>query len=240
MPPTTATITLITGANQGIGFSLARALASAPHNHHVFLGSRSSERGIEAASQLQKEGLNVQSITIDVTADSTIHAAADLIASQCGRLDVLVNNAGIALDMKQSGGSVRGAFQETFNCNVFGSAITTEIFTPLLSKSVDPRVVFMSSSLGSLGKMIVDANSPFLTYRSSKTAMNMVMKTFAEIHKKDGWKVNSACPGHTKTALNAFSAKGTVEDGTIEAVRLATGEDVGTGSFSNKEGVLLW
>lgn len=235
-----STITLITGANQGIGFGIARALSSPPHNHHVLLGARDASKGAEAVAALTKDGQSVELVVIDVTSDESISAAASTISSKYGRLDVLINNAGIALDVRKKGESTRKLFEETFACNTFGATVVTEIFTPLLDKSSDPRVIFMSSSLGSLDKMFYDKErkAAWLTYRTSKTALNMIMKTFALEH--ENWKVNGCCPGHIGTYLNANEGRGTIEEGSINAVRLATGDGKETGTFSNKEGTVPW
>lgn len=139
----------------------------------------------------------------------------------------------------QSGRSLREAFSETYNTNVFGTVQVTESFIPLLEKSSHPRIVFVSSRLGSFGVDCVPNTYPI--YRSSKSALNMLCLSYSHRFEKQGWKINAACPGHVATNLNGFEAPGTVESGAINIVRLATvGKDGETGTFSTKEGPLPW
>jgi NAD(P)-dependent dehydrogenase (short-subunit alcohol dehydrogenase family) len=127
-----------------------------------------------------------------------------------------------------------------FAVNTFGAALTTEAFIPLLSASPAPRIVFMSTNLGSLKNRW--ANPVALPiYRSSKVALNMLMLHYALKYKDDGWKINASCPGFCATKLNDFAGFNTPESGALNAVRLATLEEEGeTGTFSNKEGVISW
>lgn len=163
------------------------------------------------------------------------------MTSQFGRLDVLINNAGVAsIEGEISGSALRALYQDTFAVNTFGSALTTEAFIPLLSKSSAPRIVFMSSIMGSLtGRLGSSMALPI--YRSSKAAVNMLMLHYASQYKEAGWKVNSCCPGYVATQMNNFSGSLSVDDGAKRPVELATlGEDGETGTFSNKDGVLGW
>jgi NAD(P)-dependent dehydrogenase (short-subunit alcohol dehydrogenase family) len=236
-----STIVLITGANKGIGFEIAKKLAREQPSYHVLLGSRDSERGAASAAKLQAENLSVEAITIDVTSDASIIAAASTVASKFGRLDVLINNAGIAIDEKHEAGkgSLRDIMFETYNVNVFGAVQAFETFEPLLEKSENPRVVFISSDLGSFGKHLAPGGYP--VYRSTKSALNMLAMTYAYNYREKNWKINACCPGYVATDLNHFHGVGSVESGAINAVRLATlGKDGETGTYSNKEGPLLW
>ncbi|KAJ7626923.1 hypothetical protein FB45DRAFT_56279 [Roridomyces roridus] len=234
-------IVLVTGANKGIGLEIAKQLASL-QGHHVLIGSRDAERGVEAAESL---GLpNVEPLTIDVSSDASIASAAELIKSKYGRLDILINNAGILQDI-QGGPPTRARFEETFSVNAFGAALTTEALIPLLEQSSAARVVFVSSDLGSLtfradpeGRNV---DIPAVVYRSSKAAMNMIALAYAARFRERGWKVNVHNPGWTKTDLNYNRGTGTVEDAAKGAVRLALlGPDGETGTYSEKEGVIPW
>ncbi|KAI9653882.1 MAG: hypothetical protein M1821_006913 [Bathelium mastoideum] len=240
-----STIVLITGANQGIGFEAARKLAKENNGWHILIGSRHAERGAKAAAELQREGLSVEPLTIDITNDQSIEQAAQEVDARHGRVDVLINNAGISNEGKRLGWSMREVMMEQFNTNVFGHHLATEAFESLLAKSEHPRVVFTSSGLGSINDRL-DESSTFFpvvlpSYRSSKTALNMIMAHWAVKHKKDGWKVNAICPGHVATNLNAYGGTNTVESGTVQLVKMATvGKDGPTGSWSDKDGPVPW
>ena len=177
-----------------------------------------------------------------MASDDSIAASVQHVTSKFGRLDVLINNAGICFDREDaSGPALRTMYQDSFAVNTFGAAATTEAFIPLLSKSTAPRIVFMSSSMGSLAERW---GSPIevSVYRTSKAALNMVMLNYAMRYKDDGrWKINASCPGYCATKMNGFSGFETAETGALNAVRLATlREDGETGTFSNKDGVFVW
>jgi len=239
-------IALITGANQGIGFATARHLASLSKDYHILLGSRDPSKGTAAALNLQKEDLSVESITIDVTSDASIEAAASTISSKYGRLDILINNAGIAPEGLDPSASLRDDYLSTFNVNVFGVAAVTETFIPLLEKSpYTPHIVFVSSRLGSLAWLTnaqnIHASVKVPMYRASKSALNMLMVYYALKYKEKGWKINASCPKFTKTNLNGFKGTGTPEEGAENIVRLATVGDEGeTGTFSDRDGEIVW
>jgi NAD(P)-dependent dehydrogenase (short-subunit alcohol dehydrogenase family) len=238
MSPDT-TLVLITGATSGIGFATAEALASEPYKYHVLLGARNAGKGAEKVAVLQKKGLPVDLIPIDVTSDSSIEVAAAEVASKYGHLDVLINNAGICLERTSDGAPMtREMYQETFNTNVFGAGMTTEAFIPLLKKSTKvPRIVFVTSSLGSLGRKAegthVSSKREFPIYRSSKAAINILCLHYTIIFKDAGWKVNTCDPGRVITNLigdapehliQAALASGAVmpDIGATNSIRLAT------------------
>ncbi|KAF2793349.1 carbonyl reductase [Melanomma pulvis-pyrius CBS 109.77] len=239
-------IALVTGANRGIGFELSRTLAR-DHSFHVLLGSRNASSGAEAVSTLQAEGLSVELVVLDLGSNTSIFAAAKEVEQKYGRLDVLVNNAGIYIDkwVPESGGNVRATFQETFNTNVFGSASVTEAFVPLLTKSSLPRIVFISSILGSITNQ-VDPEGGWIhfsgvTYRCSKAAINMLCATYAMRFRDQGWKINTCCPGSVKTDINMHLGVMTTEEAMPNIVRLCTlGKDGETGTFSDANGALPW
>jgi NAD(P)-dependent dehydrogenase (short-subunit alcohol dehydrogenase family) len=252
------TVILITGATSGIGYATAEALASEPYKYHVLMGARNAEKGAEKVAELQKKGLPVEAITIDVTSDASVEAAAAEIALKYGHLDVLINNAGICLERTLFGAPMtRAMYQETFNTNVFGAGMTTEAFIPLLKKSNKvPRIVFVTSSLGSLGRKAEGTHESskreFPIYRASKAAMNMLCLHYDGLFKGAGWKVNTCDPGRVLTNLGgelpehikqAVLASGAVtpEVGAINSIRLAMlGKDGESGTFSCREGPLPW
>ena len=160
------------------------------------------------------------------------------VEAQFARLDVLINNAGIAIDNEfKTGDSFRELIYKTYNTNVFGAVQTTEAFIPLFEKSTKPRIVFVSSRLGSFGKDEVPGAFPI--YRSTKSALNMFMVQYAHRFGEKGWKINGACPGFLAANLNNYGGTGDVETGAINISRLATlGKDGESGTFSNKEGPL--
>lgn len=247
---TSKAIVLITGANRGIGFGVARKLVREHPNYHVIIGSRDATQGREAVSTLLTEEASsspsISSIELDVTSDASISAAAQSIEASYGRLDVLINNAGIALDVKEKGKiSMREMLQRTYDVNVFGASVVTDTFIPLLEKSDNPRIVFVSSSLGSL-TYAADLSTryskeQFLAYKSSKTALNMVMLYYNALLHDKGFKVNAVCPGYIGTNLNSFHGTGTLQEGSVNVVRLAVlGKDGETGTFTAKDGARPW
>ncbi|KAJ7198280.1 hypothetical protein GGX14DRAFT_374275, partial [Mycena pura] len=239
-------IALITGANKGIGFAIAKQLATEHVGYHLLLGSRDYERGAKAAADLQGAGpkVSVETLTLDVTDDASIAAAVRTIDAKFGRLDVLVNNAGIFLDRRQDT-TTRALLQETFAVNTFGPALLTEACVPLLDRSPAARVVFVSSDLASLAFRADpqgrDSHVAAPAYRASKAALNMLALGYAQRFRDRGWKVNLDNPGFTPTDMTGGRGTGSLEEGARNAVRLATlGEDGETGTYSEKEGPLPW
>jgi NAD(P)-dependent dehydrogenase (short-subunit alcohol dehydrogenase family) len=222
-------IALITGANRGIGFETARQLGQ--QGIKVLLGARSEEKGKAAAETLQKEGLNVEFILLDVDDQKTHESAAKSIAERFGKLDILVNNAGIYLDQTENGGFIPASrtpldvFRKTFDTNFFNTIAVTQQFVPLIKKSEAGRIVFLSSALGSLG-LHTDHNSEIYNwkvpaYDVSKTALNGYVVHLAYELKDTPIKVNTAHPGSVVTDMNA-NGQIPVEEGAKTSVALAT------------------
>jgi NAD(P)-dependent dehydrogenase (short-subunit alcohol dehydrogenase family) len=228
-------VALVTGANKGIGFEIARQIGKA--NHRVLLGARDLKRGRDAAATLQAEGLDVRFIHIDLGSAETIQAAAASIDTEFGRLDVLVNNAAIAdgADGPPSKTST-DAVRLVLDTNFVGTLAVTQAMLPLLRKSSAGRIVNVSSGLGSL-TLNADPGweyAPFklLGYSASKAALNMLTIQLAAELTDTGIKVNSANPGFTATDLNDHRGTQTIPEGAAEAIRLALlGDDGPTGSF---------
>ena len=259
------TIVLITGANQGIGYEVAKGLL-AHENYHILLGSRDATRGAKAAEELDPTGKIVEPITIDVTDDASIQHAVEQVESKHGRLDVLVNNAGInnefemhfrqiqnekeGIHEKPDLAQLRQLYRDACEVNVSGAAITTEAFAPLLEKSAatPARIVFVSSHTGSLGLRIDKSsdwyqrlsNPSFPIYRSSKAALNMLTLHYAAKFQAKGWKVNASCPN--LTATNFSRGKGRpASESAVNIVRLATlGVDGQSGLYTDENGVVPW
>ncbi|KAJ6789766.1 hypothetical protein PWT90_06471 [Aphanocladium album] len=219
------TVVFITGANTGIGYETVRALVGeTARAYHVYLGSRSVERGNEAAEKLRAEFPETESvievIQIDVSSDESIDAAYETIKAGPGYIDVLVNNAGHALQMKMLRGemTMREAWNQMYDVNVTGAQVLTNTFVPLLlaSKTKDARLLFVTSGLSQLETMqkgyypgpppvagwpkqqnVMSTDG----YRSSKTGLNMMMLAWHWNLKEDGVKVWSISPGFLATGL---------------------------------------
>jgi NAD(P)-dependent dehydrogenase (short-subunit alcohol dehydrogenase family) len=238
------TIALITGANKGIGFEIARQLGE--QGVFVLIGSRDEARGQEAAGTLAARGLPVAALGIDVTDGASVARAARDIEQQHGRLDILVNNAGITGEFRGAPSEVTvDQLRQVYETNVFGAVAVTNAVLPLLRRSEAGRIVNMSSGLGSL-TLNSDPGSEFaaynlITYQSSKTALNAVTVAYAKELRATGIKVNSADPGFTATDLNQQRGYRTVEQAAVIAVRLATlGANGPTGTFQDENGPVPW
>ena len=244
-------VALVTGANQGIGLQIAKDLVE--HGLTVLVGSRSLENGETAAKSI---GAEAHALQLDVTNQASIAAAAERIRSEFGRLDVLVNNAGISHAGGMNGqfpaSAQSGLFTDAslddvravFETNVFGIIGVTQAMLPLLREAPAARIVTVGSTAGSLSWNSEPTNEHralFGTYSSSKTAAHAVTLAFAFALEAEDIKVNIACPGFTKTALNNFQGTRTVKQGAHEAVRLALlGPDGPTGTFSDEDGLVAW
>ena len=236
---------LVTGANKGLGLEVARRLGEA--GLRVWLGARDAQAGEEAAARLREGGADVRPIRIDVLDTDSIAAAAARIEAEDGRLDVLVNNAGVN-DMARDGAPGKAqieAVRAIFDVNFFGALAVTQAMLPLLRRSASARVVNQSSDLGSLTRQ-GDPDWKFafvksLGYSASKAALNMLTVHLAAELKDAGVLVNSANPGATATDLNGHRGFQTVEQGAAVTVRLALAEDGSvTGGFFGQRQVDPW
>ena len=237
-------IALVTGANKGIGLEVARQLGKA--GHRVLLGARDEARGREAAKTLQDEGVDVRFVTIDLTNAATLSAAAADIKANEGRVDTLINNAGISVQGDGLPGTVDlEIVRRTFDTNYFGTVAVTQALLPLVKKSSAGRIVNVSSTLGSI-TLNADpdwayAAVKFTGYNASKAALNMFTVLLANELKDTSIKVNAVNPGYTATDLNGNSGHQSVEEGAAEIVRMAQISDDGsTGGFTSTEGVEPW
>ncbi|EON68301.1 hypothetical protein W97_07559 [Coniosporium apollinis CBS 100218] len=239
------TIVLITGANQGLGFEVAKKLAAEQANYHILLGSRNPQKGQDAASCITNlaENTSVQATEIDILSDASIQRCVSEVEARHGRLDVLLNNAAIG---RVDESSRREEMMRVVETNAVSAWCVTEEFAPLLKKSEAPRVVMMTSGLGSLGMTLDPARAYYgldaPAYKVSKAAMNMVAAVEAVKYAKDGIKVNVVCPGFRKTNLNGYSEMaGDPADGAIEACRvIIMGKEGPTGRFTTLEGEYPW
>lgn len=239
------TIALVTGANKGIGLEICRQLAQ--KGFHVLLGSRDEARGQEAAASLAQDGGLVEAIVVDLAASATFENARKLIEERFGRLDVLINNAGVG-EPEDFQGTAENVpietLRRTFETNFFGLVELTQRLLPLLRRSEHPRIVNQSSILASLtehsdpNSVIADVHA--LAYDASKTAVNAFTVHLAKILRESPVKVNAAHPGSVKTDMNPMGDL-SVEDGARTAVTLATvGDDGPSGGFFYDGKTLPW
>jgi len=231
---------LITGANKGIGFETAKQLLQ--KGFYVYIGSRNLENGLQAVEKLRVLNLtNVEAIQIDVTDDNSVKNARTEIGKKIDILDVLINNAGINGGVPNTALEARtDQFLAAFNTNVFGVARVTQAFIDLLKKSPEPRIVMVSSSVGSL-TLQSDPNwlaynfAKYAVYGSSKAALNMFTIHLAYELRDTAFKVNAVCPGYTKTDFTNHNG-GEVEEAAKRIVKYALLDKDGvTGKFISEE-----
>ena len=230
------TITLITGANKGLGFESARRLIDLGHT--VYVGARDAEKGAAAA-----ESLGAKFVQLDVTDDASVFAAAATIRDAEGHLDVLINNAGVVGSRAEVADITPETLNETYATNVFGVVRVTHAMLPLLQESTSPVIVNVSSGLGSFSRINdpdhIESKLVTVAYGSSKAAVTALTVQYSKA--LPGIRINAADPGYTATDLNGNSGTQTVEEGTDAIVRLATiGADGPTGTFQNRDGHMPW
>lgn len=241
-------IALITGANRGIGFETARQLAQ--KGIKVLVGARSEENGREAEAKLKDEGFDAQFVLLDVDDAETHESAAQFVQDNYGKLDILINNAGIYIDENENGAPIGASrtskeiFRKTFDTNFFNTIAVTQAFIPLIKKSDAGRIVFLSSGLGSLN-LHSDPDSPIYNFKIpaydiSKTALNGYVVHLAYELKDTPVKVNAAHPGSVATAMNP-NGDIPVEEGAKTSVDLSTlAADGYTGKFIHLGQELPW
>jgi len=244
MSSTQTKIALVTGATRGIGLETVRQLAEA--GLHVLLAGRDRDKAVAASLTLQAQGLDVEALALDVANDDSIAEAAAEVERRHGRLDVLVNNAGVLRDdltRKPSEQSL-AAWRETFDTNVFGLVATTQAFLPLLKKAPAARIVNVSSILGSVAQHL-DPSSPIYdfkvpAYNVSKSAVNAWTVQLAHELRDTPIKVNAVHPGSVRTDMNAGGDLD-VADGARTSVRMALLPGDGpSGGFVHFEETLPW
>jgi NAD(P)-dependent dehydrogenase (short-subunit alcohol dehydrogenase family) len=243
-------VALVTGANQGVGLEVARQLAA--RGVTVLVGSRNIARGEEAVQTIAGDARAIQ---LDVTDRASIAAAAERIRRELGRLDLLVNNAAISnVRARQLGLGLRDyaaltqpsnvsldEMRAVWDTNVFGVLAVYQAMLPMLRESSDPRIVNVSSGVGSL---TTNADPAYLyrafysaVYPASKAALNAVTLAMMIELENTNIKVNLVSPGFTKTNLNNFEGTESIEDGSREVVRVALlGPDGPSGTFTRWEG----
>ena len=232
-------IALVTGGNRGIGFEICRQLGR--KGLRVVLTSRRPEAGEKAAGVLRSEGLEIDYRRLDVTDFESIEACAKGVDRDFGRLDVLINNAGIMLDSSKLGASIFEAnpelIRETFETNTLGPLMVAKAMVPLMRRNGYGRIVNVSSGMGQLCEM--DGGYP--GYRISKAALNAVSVILARELEGTNVKSNSLCPGWVRTDMGGERAPRSPEEGADTAVWLATLPDDGpSGGFFRDRKPIGW
>jgi NAD(P)-dependent dehydrogenase (short-subunit alcohol dehydrogenase family) len=245
-------VALVTGANQGVGFQVAKELVA--NGVTVLVGSRNFARGEAAAREIGPGAIALQ---LDVTDQASIAAAAERIRTEPGRLDLLVNNAAISNTGLRPGVTIEEYVKSTrpsnvsldsvraiWETNVLGVLAVYQAMLPLVRESSDARIVNVSSAVGSLA-MNADPAGPYRSifgpgYSASKTALNAITLAMMIELESTGIKVNLVSPGHTKTNLNNYQGTQSVEDGSREVVRVALlGPDGPSGTFTRWENATI-
>jgi NAD(P)-dependent dehydrogenase (short-subunit alcohol dehydrogenase family) len=243
-------IAVITGANRGLGFATARRLSQ--WGVKVLVGARNHANGEEAVARLGREGLDSEPLQIDVDSHASVQEAAELVQHEHGRIDILINNAGILPEATASDVDrpldLR-LLRKTFETNVFGTIRVTNQFLPLLRRSASGRIVNVSSRMGSLTDQ-TDPSSPYYgllvpAYQMSKAALNGFTIALSKALTDTAIKVNSVCPGWVQTDLggpeNRAAAPTTADEAAQIVVDMASIPDDGpTGRFVDREGTVAW
>lgn len=239
-------VALVTGANRGIGFEIVRQLGE--QGMTVLMGARNLTQGEEAARSLQADGMAVQVVQLDITDQATIDAVAAFIDRMYGKLDVLVNNAGIAVpgEFTKAPSEVEVALlKEIYETNVFGTFAVTKTMLPLLRRSQAGRIVNQSSGMASL-VLNLDAASyvtqmpPLIGYSSSKTALNALTVLFARELQDTSIKINSVSPGLCATDLNGHQGQPPALGAQVAVHLSMLGPDGPTGSFFEADAMIPW
>jgi len=233
-------IAVVTGANRGIGFEICRQLAE--RGIEVILTSRSVDKGRAATDELSSQGLDVRFHRLDVGDEASVRQLADFVRTQYGRLDIVVNNAGVFLDASGASGTGASAFntdidliRETLETNTYGVMRVMKALIPLMAGR--GNVVNLSSGMGQLSEM----NGQYPAYRVSKTGVNALTRIFADELKETKVKVNALCPGWVRTDMGGRDATRSVEKGAETAVWLATlDEDGPSGGFFRDKEPIPW
>nr|WP_202817793.1 SDR family oxidoreductase [Kribbella sp. ALI-6-A] len=233
-------IALVTGANKGIGFAIAQGLGAS--GFMVAVGARDKARGEEAVERLRAADVDAFVVELDVTSEDSVATAAATIEQTAGRLDVLVNNAGIS---GRTDGTVQDpttldldVVRTVLDTNVFGVVRVTNAMLPLLRRATSPRIVNMSSNMGSL---TLRTGPVMAAYAPSKSMLNSITVQYARRLADTNVIVNAACPGYVATDFTGFSGSRAPEQGAAIAIRLATLPDDGPrGGFFDDEGVIPW
>ncbi|KKY38942.1 putative short chain [Diaporthe ampelina] len=239
-------IILITGANTGLGYEVVKALYATDVPYELIIGTRSLSKGDEAIATL-KAGVSsspstLSTLQVDLASDASLEAAVKTVAEKHGRIDALVNNAGASFDgtLRDGKMSIREAFNASWDTNVSGTQVLTALAVPLLLKSPDPRLMFVTSGTssmtetdpdnwGNLAHLLARINAspakgwpkdrelnPITSYRSTKAGLNMLMREWVRILKEDGVKVWAISPGFLATGLGGVGKEQLLKMGALD------------------------
>ena len=243
-------IALVTGANRGLGFATARRLGELGAT--VLVGARTADKAQRAATQLRESGVWADPLLLDVSSWESVDRAAAEVADTHGRLDVLVNNAGIlpeAFAPEASQPIDLRLFESAFTTNVFGAVAVTQAFLPLLRRSAAASIVNVSSTMGSLNEQL-NPDSPYFgmvlpAYQSSKAALNAFTVSLSKALADTPITVNSVCPGWVQTDLGGPDNRAAAPTTAAEAAQVVAalalaGANGPTGAFVDRDGVVAW
>jgi NAD(P)-dependent dehydrogenase (short-subunit alcohol dehydrogenase family) len=240
-------IALVTGANKGIGYAIAAGLAA--RGYRVAVAARDAARLETAVGTLRAAGAHAFGVPLDVTGDQSAAGAAELVERTAGRLDVLVNNAGISGQLGPGGVQDPATLdldlvRTVVETNVIGVIRVTNAMLPLLLRSSSPRIVNISSSVGSVTRQArpdIETGPVMAAYAPSKSFLNAVTVQYARQFAGTNILINAACPGLVATDFTGFRGPRTPEQGAATAIRLATLPDDGpSGAFFEDDGVIPW
>jgi NAD(P)-dependent dehydrogenase (short-subunit alcohol dehydrogenase family) len=238
-------IVFISGATKGIGSEVAIRLAS--QDFTVLIGARNIQQGEVAVDKLRLHGADAHFIPLDVNDELSVKSAAELIAKQFGKVDVLINNAGVNYEFQSATRPSMlsvDILKDTFGANFFGAFAIIHYFLPLLKQAGAALIINVSSTLGSLTCLSDPENFFYrvnsLAYNSSKTALNALTVSLAKDLADDNISVNSICPGWVKTDMGTDAAPRTVQQGAAIIVKMATMDNSPTGKFFDDNGEIPW
>ena len=228
-------IALITGGNRGIGLEISKQLAA--QGITTVLTARNMLEGRPMVDELRNQWKNIWYHQLDVTEEASIRDMVEYLEEDCGKLDILINNAGILLEDDKNIMEIDPELiRKTLETNLYGSLKVSQAFIPMLKKSDDGRIINLSSSMGQLSTM--GSDSP--AYRISKAALNALSGILANELSGSNIKVNSVDPGWVKTDMGGEGAVLTVEEGADTVVWLASAADIPNGKFIKNRKVIPW
>lgn len=234
-------VALVTGGNKGLGFETVRQLAK--NGFKVYLGARGEEKGLEAKNTLQTEGVEVEFVKLDVTKTADIRNAVDFIKDQDGKIDVLVNNAGVFLESLHSDPKESSILKvdpviilKTIETNTMGPLKLIQSILPMMLEKGEGRIINISSGMGALE----DMGAYWPGYRMSKTALNTLTAMTAKEVEGTNISVNSVCPGWVRTDMGGDNASLSVGEGVETTLWLATMDNPPSGEFLRDKTTIPW